>query len=204
MWIIKLGGSWQANPRLNDLLNNLSKFKNVSITLIVGGGMFAETIRKSQKILNFSDELGHYLALLATENFARVISELNNSFALSVNLNKLTSNKKIKIWLPSKQLKDDKSFLKDWESTSDSVAVWLSKKINAEGVIFIKSVAFKKNLKLKAKILQKKGILDKNMLIYISKKVSLKIIGPEIINVLINCRNWPDFINSLNDVIVEQ
>lgn len=204
MWIIKLGGSWQANPRLNDLLNNLSKFKNVSITLIVGGGMFAETIRKSQKILNFSDELGHYLALLATENFARVISELNNSFALSVNLNKLTSNKKIKIWLPSKQLKDDKSFLKDWESTSDSVAVWLSKKINAEGVIFIKSVAFKKNLKLKAKILQKKGILDKNMLIYISKKVSLKIIGPEIINVLTNCRNWPDFINSLNDVIVEQ
>ena len=204
MWIIKLGGSWQSNPRLNDLLNNLSKFKNVSVTLIAGGGMFAETIRKSQKILNFSDELGHYLALLATENFARVISELNNSFALSENLNKLTSNKNIKIWLPSKQLKDDKSFLKDWESTSDSVAVWLSKKINAEGVIFIKSVEFRKNLELKAKNLQKKGILDKNILKYISKKVSLKIIGPEIINVLTNCRNWSDFINSLNDVIVDQ
>ena len=95
-------------------------------------------------------------------------------------------------------------FLKNWESTSDSVAVWLSKKINAEGVIFIKSVEFRKNLKLKAKNLQKKGILDKNILKYISKKVSLKIIGPEIINVLTNCRNWSDFINSLNDVIVDQ
>ena len=158
MWIVKLGGSWLLNPRLNELLDYLSNFKNAPISIVVGGGLFAQTIRDSQKVINFSDNLGHHLALLSTENFARILNNINPSYELTSNYRRIYSKRKIQVWLPSKQLTNDLSFSKDWESTSDSIASWLCKKINAKGVIFIKSIKFKKNLELKAKTLQRKGL----------------------------------------------
>ena len=44
MWIVKIGGSWLKNPKLPSL-NFLQKFANQKIVLVVGGGIFAETVR---------------------------------------------------------------------------------------------------------------------------------------------------------------
>ena len=46
MWVIKLGGSWLSNPNLKKLLELLNKFRSTPIILVVGGGIFADAVRK--------------------------------------------------------------------------------------------------------------------------------------------------------------
>ena len=49
MWVVKIGGSWLKNPKLPSLINFLQKFANQKIVLVVGGGVFAETVRNVYK-----------------------------------------------------------------------------------------------------------------------------------------------------------
>ena len=45
-------------------------------------------------------------------------------------------------------LKNDSTFVKNWESTSDSVAAWLHSKINSLGLLYVKSLTFEKKPEL--------------------------------------------------------
>ena len=60
------------------------------------------------------------------------------------------------MWLPTEKLSFEKKFEKNWESTSDSIATWLYSNTKSKGVVFIKSLSFVKEEKLKLKDLQKK------------------------------------------------
>ncbi len=182
MWVLKLGGSWLKNHNLKNLLQNLILSNNSDVVLVVGGGIFADAVRLSQKFLKFDDKFANYLAIKATENYAESINSLFPEIKLIKNLNELRKKEGLKIWLPGKTLKNEKTFIKNWSSTSDSIACWLSKKISAKGVIFVKSLNFEKNEKHNLKDLQKQGILDKNISNYTSKNMCLKIVGPEIVN----------------------
>ena len=44
MWVIKIGGSWIKNPRLDELIALISNFRDENITLVVGGGCFADSV----------------------------------------------------------------------------------------------------------------------------------------------------------------
>ena len=46
--------------------------------------------------------------------------------------------------------------------------------------------------------LQKKNILDSNMHLYLKKKKNLKIIGPEIIQLLESYEDWDNLLSKLN------
>lgn len=200
MWIIKLGGSWLTNPNLKDFIKYIENFKKEPLVMIVGGGMYADAVRLSQKYIGFDDNFANLLALKATETYAIVINKVFPNIKLTSKLNLLKSKKNIKIWLPSKCLINSKDFKRDWNSTSDSVACWLNKKIKAKGVLFIKSISFEKEKSLKIKTLQKKEILDKNIMMYVKKSNCLKIIGPEIINLLKEKKNWSDVIKKTKNV----
>ena len=182
MWVLKLGGSWLKNRKLKDLLQNLILYNNSDIVLVVGGGVFADAVRLSQKFLKFDDKFANYLAIKATENYAESINSLFPEIKLTKNLNELKKKDGLKIWLPGKTLKNESTFTKNWNSTSDSIACWLGRKISAKGVIFVKSLNFEKNQNYKLKDLQNKGILDENISNYTNKNTCLKIVGPEIVN----------------------
>ena len=137
MWILKLGGSWLKNQKLKDLLQNLILYNNSEIVLVVGGGIFADAVRVSQRFLKFDDKFANYLAIKATENYAESINSIFPEIKLTKNLNELKKRNGLKIWLPEKILKNERTFIKNWNSTSDSIACWLSKKISAKGVIFV-------------------------------------------------------------------
>ena len=72
--------------------------------------------------------------------------------------------------MPSKKLKNEIEFEKNWESTSDSVASWLYSNIASSGLIYIKSLSLGLKNKYKIKELQKRNILDQNFVKYLKKK----------------------------------
>ena len=111
---------------------------------------------------------------------------------------KINSFKEKNLWLPSKILKNERNFKKNWESTSDSVATWLYSNISSKGLIFIKSISLGIKNVYKIEALQKKNILDSNMHLFLKKKKNLKIIGPEIIQLLESYEDWDNLLSKLN------
>ena len=76
MWVLKLGGSWLKNRKLNDLLQRLILYNDSDIILVVGGGIFADAVRLSQRFLKFDDKFANYLAIKATESYAESINSI--------------------------------------------------------------------------------------------------------------------------------
>ena len=201
MWIVKIGGSWLKNPKLPVLVNFLQKFTKEKIVLVVGGGVFAETVRNVYMSNKMTEETGHILAMKATEIFAYYLKSINPEISIT---NKITNflKKNLNLWIPTEKLSFEKKFKKNWESTSDSIATWLYSNTKSKGVVFVKSLSFKNEEKLKLNDLQKKKILDFNVKNYIKKKKNLKIIGPEIIDLFENSTDWEYIVSKFNKVII--
>ena len=169
MWIVKNGGSWLKNPKLPLLINFLQKFAKEKIVLVAGGGGFAETVRSVYTSNKMTEETGHILAMKATEIFAYYLKSINPKISIT-NKNTNFIKKNLNLWIPTEKLSFEKKFKKNWESTSDSIATWLYSNTKSKGVVFVKSLSFKNDEKLKLKDLQKKKILDFNVKNYIKKK----------------------------------
>ena len=106
MWIVKIGGSWLKNPKLPSLVNFLQKFANHKIVLVVGGGVFAETVRDVYKSNKMTEVTGHVLAMKATEIFAYYLKSINQDISIT---NKITNfiEKKLNLWIPTEKLSLD-------------------------------------------------------------------------------------------------
>ena len=199
MWVLKLGGSWIKNPKLKSLIKLINLQKKNVVALVVGGGLFADSVRQAQKYIGFDDSLAHNLALNCTEFYANIIKSFCGKIELVTDPDKLIIGEKLKIWTPYKYLKKKPLIDKNWNSTSDTIACWLARKIEAEGVIIIKSIDFDEDF-LKIKYLENKGILDKNVKKYISYDLKLKIVGPEFINILQSKQSWNSIVSNLSEV----
>ena len=145
-----------------------------------------------------SEKLANTLALKSTEIFCSYLEDINKKLYLTTN--KHFKENSLNVWLPSMILSNEKSFKKNWNSTSDSVAAWLSNNIKANGLVFIKSLKkFKKINKLGD--LQKKNIIDKNTSTYLkSFKGEIKITGLDILKILEKNNNWESCIKDLGDI----
>ncbi len=201
MWIVKIGGSWLKNPKLPVLINSLQKFSKQKIVLVVGGGVFAETVRSVYTSIKMKQETGHILAMKATEIFAYYLKSINPNISITFKISNFFV-KKLNLWLPTEILSYEAKFEKNWESTSDSIATWLYSNTKSKGVIFIKSLSFLNEEKLKLKDLQKKNIMDLNVKKYITRKKNLKIVGPEIIDLFENSIDWEYIVSKLCKVVV--
>ena len=201
MWIVKIGGSWINNPNLCKLIRHLQRLsKKENIIIVNGGGFFSDSVRLVYENKRMSEKTGNYIALKATELFSHLLKEIDNNIRLIDDIDSLRfSNNMLKVWLPSLILKDDSTFIKNWESTSDSVAAWLHRKINSVGLLYVKSLTFEKK-KYKLKYLQENGVLDRNVHKYLIKSAKIKIIGQEIISLIESFATFKDLFLELNEV----
>ena len=157
MWIVKLGGSWVSNPELQELIDKLYNYRNEPIVLVVGGGKFVDAIRFAHEKINFDEGLAHKLSVKSTEIYAKILKNIaSKKISFVKRFSEINSKKKLEIFLPDKELIKDKLLKKNWESTSDSIACWLARKIKGKGVIFIKSVSFENKIVSSLDCLQKK------------------------------------------------
>lgn len=151
MWIVKLGGSLLTAGHLKQWLSIITTSGAGRLVIVPGGSIFAEHIRSAQKKWQFSDSSAHYMALLAMEQYAHLLRSwapqlsLNDSVA---GINTAIRQKKIPVWLPYKMLAAHPDITPDWNTSSDSLALWLGQHINAEHIVLIKSLSHK-NLAIK-------------------------------------------------------
>jgi 5-(aminomethyl)-3-furanmethanol phosphate kinase len=144
MWIVKLGGSLTRDRSLLDWLRMLAEFGGGRVTLVAGGGGFADAVRKAQRAWRFDDLAAHNMATLAMVQNALMLHALEPRLVPATQdaeIRKAMHAGRPALWLPYVALRDSPDLLTSWEVTSDSLSLWLARRLNAERLVIVKSCA---------------------------------------------------------------
>ncbi|MDX1574355.1 MAG: delta 1-pyrroline-5-carboxylate synthetase [Methylophaga sp.] len=140
--VIKLGGSLYHSQQLSDCLQHISAFaESQAVVLVAGGGPFADLVRQAQQDHGFSDKTAHQMAINAMRQFALLIIDLlpdTHIFSWSDQPLPATG---LSVWLPDDSQLMAADLPQNWQVTADSLALWLTQKINASKLILIKRCA---------------------------------------------------------------
>ena len=162
MWIVKLGGSLLGSPELSLWLDLFACHGDGNIVIVPGGGIFADAVRESQKLNGSSDAVAHRMAVMAMDQYGVLMAGLNPALVTAeseLEIAERSWQHRAIVWLPSAMVNADENIPKNWQVTSDSLAVWLATKLNAEHLILVKSKKPKID-QISIERLMKDGIVD--------------------------------------------
>lgn len=140
--VAKLGGSLHASPLRGAWIDALSRYPG-KVTLVCGGGPFADAVRATQPAMRYSDETAHAMAVLAMEQYALALASLHGGLALAATpreIAKAHAGRRVALWRPATMVGAAHDVHPAWDVTSDSLAAWLAKKLGAKALLMIKSV----------------------------------------------------------------
>ncbi len=140
--VVKLGGSLHASPALPEWIAALRRYPH-ALTLVPGGGPFADAVRAAQPAMRFSDETAHAMAVLAMEQYALALANLYDGLELAASREEIDAahaKGRIALWRAGAMVAKARDVAPRWDVTSDSLAAWLARKTCARALLLIKSV----------------------------------------------------------------
>lgn len=138
MIVVKLGGSLYNTPELKRWLQTLADIsKSTPIVIVPGGGPFADQVREAQTLHHFNDAAAHHMALVAMKQFGLMLIALE---AKCQPFNPLMPEQALSVWLPEDSLLSEAVLTHSWDLTSDSLALWLAAKLQAEQLFLVKHI----------------------------------------------------------------
>jgi len=141
--VIKIGGSLCGSPRLERLLRAIADIDHVRPVIVAGGGPFADAVRQVQAVMPFDDGLAHRLALDAMGHLAEVFATRHARFvtvSIVEAVGKAHRAGRVPIWHPAELRPGHRDIPESWSITSDSLALWLATRLDAERLVLVKSV----------------------------------------------------------------
>ena len=140
--VVKLGGSLAKAQTLGEWLKVLARHGAGHAVVVPGGGSFADAVRAAQDAYGFSDLAAHRMALLAMEQYALLLADLEPSFRLCDTETKIRaalSANRVALWQASAMVNEAPDVAASWDVTSDSLAAWLARRLGAHRLVLIKS-----------------------------------------------------------------
>jgi aspartokinase-like uncharacterized kinase len=144
--LFKIGGGILENhTNLSSTISQVEQLYNTNkiqkIVLIPGGGTPVNFIRKLYSELNFTEDVAHWMSIFSM-NYNGI--QLSEKFP---HIKSIENSKKLKkesrsfcLFLPFQFLKKRDELPHSWEVTSDSIALYLTKKLGINKCILIKEV----------------------------------------------------------------
>ena len=123
--VVKIGGSLFPDYAI-DLAD---KLKNTESLIILGGGEFANLIRKYDEDINFSDETNHWTAIECMDIISKLVNDKVKSTKLAYSIdeaNEISDKGFTPIFVVSEFLKTNDPFECSWDVTSDSIAAYVA------------------------------------------------------------------------------
>ena len=132
--VVKIGGSL-----FPDYAIELAKqLENTDSVIILGGGEFANLIRKYDDEMQFSEQTTHWCAIDCMDIIAKLVNDKINSTKLAYSIediNKISNEGFTPIFVVSEFLKTEDPFECSWDVTSDSIAAYVAHLLNANLLI---------------------------------------------------------------------
>lgn len=161
MWVVKLGGSLCTDPLLPQWLDLLAQLGGGRVTIVAGGGGFADEARRLQGLWQFNDLAAHNMAVLAMAQTAYQLNALNPDLQLATrksDIRRVLHSGHTALWLPFELQRDEPDAHTHWGHTADSIALDLARRLNAERLVLVKSCSIDPALSLAD--LGRAGVVD--------------------------------------------
>ena len=162
MWVVKLGGSLNGDPTLPQWLDLLARLGGGRVTVVCGGGRFADEVRQAQAHWQFDDLPAHNMAVLAMAQTAYLAHGINPALRLARSMEEIRQvlhAGHTALWLPYDWMRDGPDPQANWELTGDSIALDLARQLNAEHMVVVKSCTIDPQASLAE--LEEAGVLDR-------------------------------------------
>lgn len=143
MWVVKLGGSLLTSDSLAQWLTLIEEKGDGKVIIVPGGSVFANAVRHADQAVNLTDACAHRLAVMAMDQYAYVLKDLAPGLTVARHELEIAERgwqHRGIIWLPSHMLLADENIPHSWSVTSDTLAAWLAKKLNATNLVLVKSI----------------------------------------------------------------
>ena len=132
--VVKIGGSLFPNYAI-ELAKRL---ENTGSLIILGGGEFANLIRKYDSEIHFTEKTNHWRAIDCMDIIAKLVDDKVDSTKLAFSIdeaNEISNEGLTPIFVVSEFLKREDPFECSWDVTSDSIAAYVSHLLNANLLI---------------------------------------------------------------------
>ncbi len=139
--VVKIGGSLWRSPHLERWIATLRAFPG-PLTIVPGGGPFADAVRAAQRTMGFSDHVAHKMAVLAMEQYGLALVdkfEGLESSAAPEEAGAVHARGSIAVWRPS-AMAPQLNVAASWDVTSDSLSAIYAHESGAARLLLIKSV----------------------------------------------------------------
>lgn len=140
--VAKIGGSLHASPLLARWLAALARYPH-ALTIVPGGGPFADAVRAAQPAMGYPDAVAHGMALLAMEQYGLALAAREARLAPAATLEEIAAahaRGRIALWRPAAMVSAAADIAPGWDVTSDSLAAWLARRMRATALLLVKSV----------------------------------------------------------------
>ncbi|RZF27827.1 aspartate kinase [Paraburkholderia sp. UYCP14C] len=169
MWVVKIGGSLSHDPALRHWLSELCEVGGGRVVIVPGGGDFADKVRQYQGEWNFDDLAAHNMCLLAMTQYALLMQGVSPELVIASSEAKIRRTLRdghVAVWVPTALMRDTPDAMSNWDTTSDSLAAWLSTMLNAERLVVVKSCPIAADDPLET--LAASGVVDRKFVDYVS------------------------------------
>ena len=161
LWIVKLGGSLAESAQLKAWLALLAAAAGTTV-IVPGGGPFADQVRAAQQQSGFDDATAHHMALLAMEQYGRMLCGLQPGLAPAAGLAAIERTRRaglVPVWMPTRLALGRPEIAATWDITSDSLAAWLAGALGGRRLLLVKLVDVAGDA-VTAAALARRGIVD--------------------------------------------
>jgi aspartokinase-like uncharacterized kinase len=142
--VLKVGGSLAEDPAsLVRLCQELSVLaKAYRILIVPGGGKFADTVRKFDKVYGLSNIVAHKMAILAMNQYGFFLSDITPNSYVSYSLKEISESVRgmLPIFLASKLMFREDPLEHSWDVTSDTIAAYIAGLLHAKKLILVTDV----------------------------------------------------------------
>lgn len=138
--VLKVGGSLSHRPRaLRRLMTALEALAGPGTLVVVpGGGRFADEVRRADRRFGLGPSSSHWMAILAMDQLAHVLCDLARSAVLVRSPEEIRAGR-LNVLAPWAWLARTDPLPHSWDVTSDSIAAWVARTLEARRLILVKS-----------------------------------------------------------------
>jgi len=119
-------------------------------------------VRAAQKQFGFDDATAHHMALLAMEQYGRMLCSLQPGLTPAAGLAAIERTRRagsVPVWMPARLALSRPEIAATWDITSDSLAAWLAGALGGRRLLLVKSVDAADD-SVPATALARRGIVD--------------------------------------------
>lgn len=139
--MVKVGGSLcspQLLPPLSAALNVLAK--ECCLTIIPGGGPFADMVRAWDNRIQLGDDACHWMAITAMNQYGLLLESQGMGMAVDDVDLLFSTEGNTRILLPYRFLREKNALPHTWGVTSDSIAAYLAGLFKVDVLLLLKSL----------------------------------------------------------------